>query len=353
MAQRRSRTSNEVLYVDGFAGPGIYSGGEKGSPIIALETAMTHSVQFPIPVHFLFIELDPQRHSILTEQVRLQRAKFVGSAKVKIDDPILGDCNSQLSGILDGFTEKGAKFGPALVFLDQFGYSAVPISLVAKIMAYESCEVFSYLEHQYLTRFISDETKHAGIDQAFGGTEWRPAIQMQLQQRDEFLLEQYKAALKNRGGAKYVSTFSMYDNRNQLLYRLFFCTNNLRGLEEMKKAMWTVDKSGTFRFSDREIEGQQLLFLNGGFTDEWLAIELLRKFLNQSVTAMQIKEWVLTETPCVLFKTALDNMEKAGTLEVLNRVQLGCKRQFPDEFLEKLILKFSQPEKKFGGLFDP
>ena len=29
----------EILYIDGFAGPGEYEGGEPGSPIIALETA--------------------------------------------------------------------------------------------------------------------------------------------------------------------------------------------------------------------------------------------------------------------------------------------------------------------------
>ena len=30
----------EILYIDGFAGPGEYEGGEAGSPIIALDTAL-------------------------------------------------------------------------------------------------------------------------------------------------------------------------------------------------------------------------------------------------------------------------------------------------------------------------
>jgi hypothetical protein len=36
------RSFNELLYVDGFAGPGVYEGGEMGSPIIALRAALLH-----------------------------------------------------------------------------------------------------------------------------------------------------------------------------------------------------------------------------------------------------------------------------------------------------------------------
>jgi three-Cys-motif partner protein len=53
--------SREILYIDGFAGPGKYTGGEKGSPVIALEAAIQHNAEFPIPVRMLFIELEKAR----------------------------------------------------------------------------------------------------------------------------------------------------------------------------------------------------------------------------------------------------------------------------------------------------
>ena len=37
-----ARASGRIIYLDGFAGPGIYSNGEEGSPIIALRTASEH-----------------------------------------------------------------------------------------------------------------------------------------------------------------------------------------------------------------------------------------------------------------------------------------------------------------------
>src|SRR5580704_5033889 len=46
----------EILYIDGFAGPGEYSGGEVGSPIIALDTALAFRPPLTSQVHFLFVE---------------------------------------------------------------------------------------------------------------------------------------------------------------------------------------------------------------------------------------------------------------------------------------------------------
>ena len=37
-----TRWNGRVLFIDGFAGPGEYDGGEPGSPIIALPALMEH-----------------------------------------------------------------------------------------------------------------------------------------------------------------------------------------------------------------------------------------------------------------------------------------------------------------------
>ncbi len=37
---------HRLLYIDGFAGPGEYEGGEDGSPIIALKVAKDHKLSF-------------------------------------------------------------------------------------------------------------------------------------------------------------------------------------------------------------------------------------------------------------------------------------------------------------------
>src|SRR5947208_7982589 len=55
-----TRSFRKLLYIDGFAGPGIYEGGEPGSPVIALRAAMFHHQLVKNPpaceLGFLFIE---------------------------------------------------------------------------------------------------------------------------------------------------------------------------------------------------------------------------------------------------------------------------------------------------------
>src|SRR5260370_18792199 len=61
LARKHGTPDREILFVDGFAGPGEYTGGEDGSPVIALKAAMGHSAKFPMPVRMLFIEQRPDR----------------------------------------------------------------------------------------------------------------------------------------------------------------------------------------------------------------------------------------------------------------------------------------------------
>jgi hypothetical protein len=50
-----------IAYIDGFAGPGRYEGGEDGSPIIALKAALRHRAHITGKVLFLFVEEQQDR----------------------------------------------------------------------------------------------------------------------------------------------------------------------------------------------------------------------------------------------------------------------------------------------------
>ena len=58
-----------VQVIDGFAGPGEYTGGEPGSPLIALQALRRHSAWERIrdKIEFLFIEKDEVRADHLRE----------------------------------------------------------------------------------------------------------------------------------------------------------------------------------------------------------------------------------------------------------------------------------------------
>ena len=53
--------NKRVVYVDGFAGPGQYTGGEPGSPIVALQAALTQ-LGLPLLARFFFRGVPKQCH---------------------------------------------------------------------------------------------------------------------------------------------------------------------------------------------------------------------------------------------------------------------------------------------------
>lgn len=308
--------NREIVFIDGFAGPGIYEHGQRGSPVIALEAALNHTRSFPVPVQMIFIEKDPDRYEQLRMVLSRHGEALKGSAQVR--EPIIrcGDCDELLNQILEECERKNIAFGPALVFLDQFGFSSISMHLIQRILKFPQCEVFSYLDFTGINRFITDSGKGDALTRAYGNDDWRQAIPLPPIQREDFLRELYRAALKKYGGAKYVAYFAMSDASGKLLYWLFFSTRNLRGLEEMKRAMWKVDQKGEFHFSDRQSENQLCLIANS--TQEWLANRMVEKLKNEAMTVMEIKEYVLTRTACVMFVEALSTLEDQHRIKILS-----------------------------------
>jgi three-Cys-motif partner protein len=56
-----------ILYIDGFAGPGRYAGGEDGSPMIPVKSTLEHAARIKGNVLFLFVEEKLDRAGVLQE----------------------------------------------------------------------------------------------------------------------------------------------------------------------------------------------------------------------------------------------------------------------------------------------
>lgn len=338
-ARKVKHGSQEILFIDGFAGPGEYKKGEPGSPVIALRAALQHSVAFPVPVRFLFIEQRDDRCRHLNQVLKRYSEQIRDSENVSLSRLRQGDCDIVLETMLDEREQRGVRFGPALAFLDQFGYSAVSMRLIRRILAYPQCEVFSYLDYKGMNRWIEDPAKAVGFTRTYGSDEWREAIPLPEKERRKVLLDKYQQALRKHANAKYVYSFEMFDKDGQLLYWLTFCTHNLRGLEVMKNAMWKVDKTGQFRFSDKDHPGQ-VNFLNDMFTEQWLAEELSANLAGKTMTVAEVREYVLKETPCYKFKKALRILETEAYpgLQVIKKPANRRRGQFAQE--EEIVVRF-------------
>lgn len=309
------RTDDRLLYVDGFAGAGEYSDHIPGSPLVAIETALNHSHDFRVPVQIKFIELRPDRVKHLRSLVVERRPQLAKSGRIVVDDPIEGDCERVIHEMISEHEQNGQPLGPALFFLDQFGYSSFSMELIGRILKHDVCEVFSYLNWNLLHPFMADRSKHAGITKAFGGNEWMSVVELSGKQKEDRFRDIYLDALRQRARATYAYPFAMRDHHDRVIYWLFFCSNNLRGLEEMKRAMWTVDRSGGFEFSDKHAAMTGMLFT---YEDGDLMSDLAEALDGQVLTVGQVEEFVLVNTPACNYRRVLGGLERTGRLDIVD-----------------------------------
>ena len=312
--------NGRIVYIDAFAGPGRYSKGEEGSPLISLNALLDNplfqSARRKCNVVFFFIEEDGERAKALQEELNLLRSNRPLPRWVDYK-LINGQFAPEMTGILDVIEREGKLLAPTFAFIDPFGYSGVPLEVIARIARNPSCECLITFVYESIIR-------HGGkpegwvqrhIEQLFGTTEWKGILEGDNpRERLTKAVELYHDQLVKHAKFKYVRTFSMYDKTNQAEYVLFFGTNNRKGLSVMKQAMWKADPLSGQVFSDRTDAGQMVLLKPGD--DLGLRYHLQQKFRGAGYIPIQeIEDFVLEQTAYSeamhLRKQTLAPMERA------------------------------------------
>lgn len=254
-----STRSSRIVYIDGFAGPGRYSGGEEGSPIVALRTAIEHSYPISAEIVNFFIEEDEKRKDNLVQEI----AKLNITSNINYN-VIHGKFDETMTSMLDDLDQRGYKLAPTFAFVDPFGWSDTPFEIIARLLRNQHCEVLINFMYESISRFVSLADQSDNFDRLFGAPGWRAADpRAEPSVRRQILHDAYEQQLKKV--AKFVRSFEMRNSNSTPIYYLFFATNNPTGLEKMKAAMWGVDPSGGFRFSDATDPNQLIMF--GGDVD--------------------------------------------------------------------------------------
>jgi three-Cys-motif partner protein len=293
--------NGRIVYIDAFAGPGRYSKGEEGSPLIALKALlgnpMFDSARRRCNVVFFFIEEDQQRANALEEELSQLKSQtnFPAWVEYKV---IHGQFAPEMTGLLDQLERERKILAPTFAFIDPFGYSGVPLEVIARIARNPSCECLITFVHQSIVRHGGKPAEWIPehIDQLFGTNEWKAIVDNpNAGRRLTGLIDLYRRQLIGRAMFKYVRTFSMYDHTNQSEYVLFFGTNSPKGLSEMKQAMWKADPLSGQTFSDRTDSGQMVL-LNPS-DDLQLRFQLQKRFKGRGfISIEEIEKFTLEET---------------------------------------------------------
>ena len=287
-----SRAYRSVTYAEGFAGPGVYKGGEPGSPVIAMR-ALVEKVQDSKGVaRFLFVDDDPRcvamlRSTLLNAFPSRPRPDTAMPVRIK-----RGTCAENLETELD---QMGAWGQPIFANLDSWGNAPVPFRLLQRLARNTSSEVIVTLSPQHFVRFVSKMGQSG--DSVFGGDpSWRQIASLTSPElKTRHILTCYRAALKS-AGFNYLLDFELIPPHGQPLY-LIFGTSHELGVQKMKDSLWEVDRTQGVGFRDpRDVQAETLFNLDepqlGPLT------RLLETQIRQrgSVSIFDLRKFALLET---------------------------------------------------------
>lgn len=227
-----------VRIYDGFAGPGVYSGGESGSPLVLMRALCTngnlltrwHGVDYD--VHF--VEKNSDRASLLKRKlVEFEQAMRAGpgwSERVRWSVT----CGRYEENVPQPVPGNSALF----LFLDPFGYSHSPMSLTRDLVQQPKSDTLIFLPLSFVNRFAGREGQERALDRFFGTPDWRQVPDGPG--RPQALLELFQRQLE-AGGLHWVLPFRLKPPERENEYWIVGGSGHLAGFESIKEGYWAVD----------------------------------------------------------------------------------------------------------------
>jgi three-Cys-motif partner protein len=337
----RSRSHQDLIYVDGFAGPGKYLNYPRGSPIAALTAAKTAiatsgNAWIAKDIHCVFIEPDSERFARLRDHIK----PFEGTDRLKVH---LYETSfvEGLKAFEANMPSTAIESFPSFVFIDPCGATGVPFDTVEKLLLRKSSEVLLNFDADGVGRIFrarEDANYHELLNDIFKRDTWRSRFSA-IMTFDRFCREAlllYKENLQSIRNVDYVFAFEMRTTARKLNYFLVFASRHHLGLEKMKEAMHRVDQTGDYRFSDAAV-GQMSLFRFD--VPEIYAKSMFQVFTGKRVTYSEVRDHALNHTPFTNPKSMLKYLEAESRIKVVSNNPRRRKGTFKEDAILHIEFK--------------
>ena len=331
----RSKSRQNIWYIDGFAGPGEYTNSPTGSPVAAI-TSASESLQSVDGqwraggVHCVFIEENPERF----EHLKNKLATTVNSQKIHthfFNSTFVDGLSALRKQALNPFLPPS----PLFAFVDPFGAKGVPFADIKDLLSRESSEVLINFDSDGIGRIFRAEeaANHEMIlNEIFGDDSWKIELEKHRVSHELYrgVLALYKQKLRALPKVSYVFAFEMRSAKNTIDYHLVFASQHPLGLEKMKEAMRTIAKNGDYCFSDAHLN-QAAMFR---FDEPSIySSQLFEQFRGRVVNYPELNDYALNETPFTNPKSMLKDLEGKGVIQVSSSDPKRRKGTFNEKYL--------------------
>lgn len=322
------RWSNNLVYIDGFAGPGSYvrsATGETfdGSPILALRLIASNE-DFSKQVSTLFIESD----DVLFNQLQARVENFY-KEHPNIRRPIYrhGTFSDTLNEILG---KLGGRLAPTFLFVDPCGVSGASFDTIRAVMANDKCEAFIFFNIDGVRRIAGLAALSSVLVELMGSEERAKLLYEKLRttrnvrEREEIILFEYRKAVEEDMGAKYIIPFRVeHEEQKKASHYLIHAARNPLGFKIMKDVMYRrgygEDEAGGLEL--RQKGRTHFVPMFDKHTD--IKAEIMEALRTKPLrVSVFYDEWTMrpTDMQCeAAYRQALLELENDGKIEVLGK----------------------------------
>jgi len=256
---------NILIYVDGFSGPRIYYSDSKkrnvcdGSPLIVAKKANEY-IEKNKSRKILIYCIDENKECIDRLKHELDNVN-----KYKQDWKVYyGEFSKEIHNILKDIESKGLNRFPMFIFIDPFGYSGYPISLLKRLLSFRMSELFINFMIYDIVRFCNEKQFEKKLIEKFGNNQFKEIeILKKPEQKHIYLRNLYCENLRNIAKAQFVMPFRINTpgQRRRPKYYLIHASKNLKALKVMKNAMYKLSDA-PYNFEAIGIKTPQLSLLD-------------------------------------------------------------------------------------------
>jgi three-Cys-motif partner protein len=311
----------EVAYCETHAGAGVHKTGHSGSPIVALEKLLGHRLRRQILRKSSFVFLLMEVNTEYVARLRSQLAKFPlpPEVRVKIENE---DFKKVLGMVLDEVDRKGGALAPAFTFVDPFGYD-IPLALIHRLLRQPSSEVMVTFMAQAVARAMGDATKVDSLNSLYGSDTWVPlSLQEDFEARKRGAIDLYRKTVN----ARWCTALRL---KGQTDYALMHFTNHPDGRDLMKKAIWAIERGGSYQVFGTDNPDQLTLIEREPDLGPFVR-QLRKAFANRTVTYPELVAWVReTDYRDVHLNTILAQGKREGWIETSHKGKFGFSTRAP------------------------